>query len=79
MKLRCFMPSRISRQLCVITAELIAGGKGLGTLVSYYSNTFDPNGVFATLIALVIITTGLTAAMSSIERSIMKWHVPIST
>ena len=39
------------------------GGKGLGTLVSYYSNTFDPNGVFATLIVLVIITTGLTAAM----------------
>ena len=65
--------------LGVITAELIAGGKGLGTLVSYYSNTFDPNGVFATLIALVIVTTGMTMAMSRIERSIMRWHVPITT
>ena len=65
--------------LGVITAELIAGGKGLGTLVSYYSNTFNPNGVFATLIALVVITTGLTAAMSRMERSIMRWHVPIAT
>lgn len=64
--------------LGVITAELIAGGKSLGILVSYYSNTLDPNGVFATLIALAIITTGLTAAMSRIERSITKWHVPIS-
>lgn len=64
--------------LGVITAELIAGGKGLGTLVSYYSNTFDPNGVFATLIVLVIITTALTATMTRIERSIAKWHVPIA-
>ena len=63
--------------LGVITAELIAGGKGLGTLVSYYSNTFDPNGVFATLIALVIITTVLTAAMSRAERSFTRWHEPV--
>ena len=64
--------------LGVITAELIAGGKGLGTLVSYYSNTFNPNGVFATLIALVLITIALTATMSRIERSIAKWHAPIA-
>ena len=64
--------------LGVITAELIAGGKGLGTLVSYYSNTFDPNGVFATLVVLVIVTSVLTAAMSKIERSIARWHTPIA-
>lgn len=63
--------------LGVITAELIAGGKGLGTLVSYYSNTFDPNGVFATLIVLVIITSTLSAVMSRIERSIGKWRGPV--
>lgn len=63
--------------LGVITAELIAGGKGIGTLVSYYSNTFDPNGVFATLIVLVIITSTLTAVMSRIERSIGKWRPPV--
>ena len=64
--------------LGVITAELIAGGKGIGTLVSYYSNTFDPNGVFATLIMLVIITSTLTAIMSRVERSIGKWRTPVS-
>ena len=63
--------------LGVITAELIAGGKGLGTLVSYYSNTFDPNGVFATLIVLVIVTSTLSAIMSRIERSIGKWRSPV--
>ena len=60
--------------LGVITAELIAGGKGIGTLVSYYSNTFDPNGVFATLIMLIIITSTLTAVMSRIERKISRWR-----
>ncbi len=63
--------------LGVITAELIAGGKGLGTLVSYYSNTFDPNGLFATLIALVCITGALIAAMQRIERAVTRWHRPI--
>jgi len=65
--------------LGVITAELIAGGKGLGTLVSYYSNTFDPNGVFATLIVLVMVTLGLTAAMSKIERHVAKWTHRVET
>lgn len=64
--------------LGVITAELIAGGKGLGTLVSYYSNTFNPNGLFATLIALVAVTTALIAAMSRIERTICKWRQPVA-
>ena len=60
--------------LGVITAELIAGGKGVGTLVSYYSNTFDPNGVFATLIVLVIITSVLTAIMTAIEKHLGRWR-----
>lgn len=60
--------------LGVITAELLAGGKGIGTLVSYYSNTFDPNGVFATLIMLIIITSTLTAIMTRIENHFGKWR-----
>lgn len=60
--------------LGVITAELIAGGKGIGTLVSYYSNTFDPNGVFATLIMLIVITSALATIMSRIERRIGRWR-----
>lgn len=60
--------------LGVITAELIAGGKGIGTLVSYYSNTFNPNGVFATLIMLVIITSTLAVIMTRIEQSFGKWR-----
>ena len=60
--------------LGVITAELLAGGKGLGTLVSFYSNTFDTNGVFAVLIVLVILTGALSAGMTVVERRIGKWR-----
>lgn len=60
--------------LGVITAEMLAGGKGLGTLVSYYSNTFNTNGVFAVLIVLVILTSALSAGMSAVERILGRWR-----
>jgi NitT/TauT family transport system permease protein len=60
--------------LGVVTAELIAGGKGLGSLVSYYSNTFDANGVFAVLLVLVILSTLLSGCMNHIERKLTAWQ-----
>jgi NitT/TauT family transport system permease protein len=59
--------------LGVVTAELIAGGKGLGSLVSYYSNTYDANGVFAVLVVLVGVSFALSSLMEKIENSLMKW------
>ena len=53
--------------LGVVTAELIAGGKGLGSLISYYSNTFDANGVFAILLVLIGLSYALSSVMSRIE------------
>jgi NitT/TauT family transport system permease protein len=60
--------------LGVVTAELIAGGKGLGSLVSYYSNTFDANGVFAILIVLIGLSYALSAVMSRIEQRLTAWR-----
>lgn len=59
--------------LGVVTAELIAGGKGLGSLISYYSNTFNANGVFAVLLVLVILADLLSALMTRIEQSLTRW------
>ncbi|MFI5012005.1 MAG: ABC transporter permease [Hyphomicrobiales bacterium] len=60
--------------LGVVTAELIAGGKGLGSLISYYSNTFDANGVFAILLVLIGVSYALSATMSRIERRLTAWR-----
>jgi len=59
--------------LGVVTAELIAGGKGLGSLVSYYSNTYDANGVFAVLVVLVAASFALSTLMEKIEGRLTKW------
>ncbi len=59
--------------LGVVTAELIAGGKGLGSLVSYYSNTYDANGVFAVLVVLVAVSFALSTLMEKIESRLMRW------
>jgi NitT/TauT family transport system permease protein len=60
--------------LGVVTAELIAGGKGLGSLISYYSNTFDANGVFAVLLVLVFLSYVLAGVMTHIERRLTRWQ-----
>jgi NitT/TauT family transport system permease protein len=60
--------------LGVVTAELLAGGQGLGSLVSYYSNTFDANGVFAILLVLVILSSLISTGMSWIERRLTSWQ-----
>lgn len=60
--------------LGVITAELLAGGKGLGTLVSFYSNTFETNQVFAVLIVLILLTSALSAGMTAVERFLGRWR-----
>jgi len=59
--------------LGVVTAELIAGGKGLGSLISYYSNTFNANGVFAVLLVLVILADLLSGVMTRVERYLTRW------
>jgi NitT/TauT family transport system permease protein len=59
--------------LGVVTAELIAGGKGLGSLISYYSNTFDANGVFAVLLVLVVLSDVLSGLMTRLERRLTRW------
>ncbi|HEX8013043.1 MAG TPA: ABC transporter permease [Casimicrobiaceae bacterium] len=60
--------------LGVVTAELIAGGKGLGSLISYYSNTFDANGVFAVLLVLVFLSYVLAGIMTHVERRLTRWQ-----
>lgn len=60
--------------LGVITAEMLAGGEGLGTRVSYYSNIFDTNGVLAVLIVLVLLASAVSYVMSVIENWIGRWR-----
>ncbi|VTU34446.1 ABC transporter permease [Variovorax sp. PBL-E5] len=64
----------IYAMLAVIVSEMMAGSKGLGGQVSYLSNTFHMDGVFAVLIFVAILTTLLTTAMNWLERRLLRWQ-----
>ena len=48
--------------------------RGLGSLISYYSNTFDANGVFAVLLILVVLADLLSMLMTRLERRLTRWR-----
>jgi ABC-type nitrate/sulfonate/bicarbonate transport system permease component len=43
-------------------------------VISYYSNTFNADGVFAVLLVLVVLSYALSAIMSRVERRLTAWN-----
>lgn len=60
--------------LGVVGGEIIAAQKGLGQMLSFLAGTFQINGVFAVLLLLAILATGLTWAMTAIELRLLQWR-----
>lgn len=60
--------------LGVIGGEIIAAQRGLGQLISFLAGTFQINGVFAVLLLLALLGTGLTWLMSAAENRLLQWR-----
>jgi len=60
--------------LGVIGSEIIAAQHGLGQRLSYLAGTFQTNGVFAVLLLLGLLGSGLTWLMTAIEARLLKWR-----
>jgi NitT/TauT family transport system permease protein len=60
--------------LGVIGGEIIAAQRGLGQYLSFLAGTFQINGVFAVLLLLALLGTGLTWIMSMIEERLLRWR-----
>jgi NitT/TauT family transport system permease protein len=56
-----------------IVGEIIASNRGLGYLISNAASKFDTPGVFAALIAIVVLTMLLNLAVKILERVLMPW------
>lgn len=56
-----------------IVGEIIASNRGLGYLISNAASKFDTPGVFAALIAIVVLTMLLNLAVKLLERFLMPW------
>lgn len=60
--------------LGAIAGELMGGSHGLGVQLAYEANTFHTNRFFAILLLLAIVTSLVSAAMTAIERRLLRWH-----
>jgi NitT/TauT family transport system permease protein len=56
-----------------IVGEIIASNRGLGYLISNAASKFDTPGVFAALIAIIVLTMLLNLAVNLLERVLMPW------
>jgi NitT/TauT family transport system permease protein len=59
--------------LGVVTSELLASRDGLGQLIALYSGTFQLDRVYAIIFVLIVISGGLNAIFTSLERRLTRW------
>jgi len=62
-----------------IVGELIAANRGLGYLLSNAAGQFNTAGVFAAIVAIVILTILLNLAVRLFERRVMPWQTEQQT
>jgi NitT/TauT family transport system permease protein len=56
-----------------VVGEMMASNKGLGYLIQAAAGQYDTNGVFAALFVLMVIATGLHAALKLSEQLMLRW------
>ena len=59
-----------------LLAELIASNSGIGFMIEYYSGIFDATGTYAAILVLVIMSVGLTEALTRIEATMSRGRTP---
>jgi NitT/TauT family transport system permease protein len=65
--------------LGVIVAEILASNQGLGYLIASSAGNFDPAGVFAALVVLVVIAWLFSTAMRKIEGWLLRWKPSLTS
>jgi NitT/TauT family transport system permease protein len=56
-----------------VVGEFVASTKGLGYLVKQGQNLYDLPRMFAAIIALMVIATTVYAALTLLERAVLRW------
>ena len=62
-----------------LVAEVLGAQKGLGLVVKTAQNTFDPNGVFAVIVTVAVITLVAEFLLTWLERRLLAWRPPTSS
>ncbi len=59
-----------------IVGEFIAGNRGIGYLINSASNQYNTAGVFAGIIAILIVVLLMDSLVTLLERRLMRWRPP---
>lgn len=57
-----------------VVGEFVAGGEGLGQLLLVQRDSADSAGLFATLVTLALLASGLYGAMLALEKTLSRWR-----
>lgn len=60
--------------LGAIIGEMLGGANGLGVRLELYINQVNPNGYFAVLLVIVVITVAIVQIMHAVTGRWLKWH-----
>jgi NitT/TauT family transport system permease protein len=59
-----------------IVGEFLGAQKGLGLVIATAQNNFNPNGVFAAMVIIAVLTLTAEALISLLERRLLSWRPP---
>lgn len=59
-----------------IVGEYLGSTHGLGLVISYAQNNFDPDGVFGAMLIIGLLATGAESLMELLEKWLLRWKPP---
>lgn len=62
----------------VIAGEFTSSTRGLGLFINQASSTYDPAGVFAGIVLLLVFVLAAGAGASALERRLLRWRPPLA-
>ena len=62
----------------VIAGEFTSSTKGLGLFINQASSTYDPAGVFAGIMLLLVFVLTAGAGATALERRLLRWRAPLA-
>src|SRR5258708_34578606 len=62
-----------------VVSELLGAIKGLGLMIATAMGTFNPNGLFASIFILAVVTLVVEWLVTQVEKALLKWRpTPVS-
>ena len=60
-----------------VVGEYLGSARGLGYVISQAEGTFDTTGVFAGMVVLAAVVVGASAAVTRLERWLLRWKTDV--